>query len=92
MIEEYVVKIVRELFPDIKMEVPFKRFIYKEAMDKYKTDRPDIRENGEGFAFCWVTLTFHCLKRLVERFHQFTIRLQCLLVKQTKILYLNHMI
>ncbi|MEK7586671.1 MAG: aspartate--tRNA ligase [Patescibacteria group bacterium] len=42
--EELLIKIVTELFPEKKIQtLPFPRITYKEAMNKYGTDRPDIR-------------------------------------------------
>ncbi len=56
--EELLIKIVAELMPEKKIQtVPFPRITYKEAMSKYGTDRPDMRENKEDpnlLAFCWV--------------------------------------
>jgi aspartyl-tRNA synthetase len=56
--ERLLILIVKNLFPDKKIqEIPFPRISYKDAMAKYKTDRPDIRKdkNNENLlAFCWV--------------------------------------
>ena len=60
--ERLLILIVQNLFPEKKIQkIPFPRISYKEAMAKYKTDRPDIRERPEGspddknlLAFCWV--------------------------------------
>lgn len=38
----------------IKLEIPFPRMTYEEAMKKHKTDKPDLRKDGKGFEFLWV--------------------------------------
>lgn len=56
--ERMLISLVKNYFPDKKIqEIPFPRITYKEAMAKYKTDRPDIRNNKDEknlLAFCWV--------------------------------------
>lgn len=56
--EALLIKLVKELYPDKKFQqIPFPRITYKDAMEKYGNDRPDIRENKEDpnlLAFCWV--------------------------------------
>ncbi|PIR41858.1 MAG: aspartate--tRNA ligase [Candidatus Yanofskybacteria bacterium CG10_big_fil_rev_8_21_14_0_10_37_15] len=56
--EKLLIEIVEKLYPDKKIqEKPFPRLSYKDVMEKYKTDRPDLREdknNSNLLAFCWV--------------------------------------
>ncbi|MDQ2932921.1 MAG: aspartate--tRNA ligase [bacterium] len=56
--EKMLIEIVTKLFPEKKIEtVPFPRLTYKESMEKYGNDRPDIRSDKNDpnlLAFCWV--------------------------------------
>lgn len=56
--EKLMIELVGRVFPDKKIqEIPFPVMSYKEAMQKYQTDRPDIRKDKNDpnlLAFCWV--------------------------------------
>lgn len=58
LIERLLVLIAQKLFPEKKIqEMPFPRISYKDAISKYKTDRPDMRKDKKDknlLAFCWV--------------------------------------
>lgn len=56
--EEFYTKMVEELYPQMNItQKPWPRLDYYEVMEKYGTDRPDIRENPEDpneLGFAWV--------------------------------------
>lgn len=58
LIENLLIKLVQNVYPEKKIQsIPFPRITWKESMDKYGTDRPDIREDKNDpnlLAFCWV--------------------------------------
>lgn len=57
--EALLIKIIEVLYPDKKiLAKPFPRMAYHEVIEKYGTDRPDLRENKDDpneLAFLWVT-------------------------------------
>ena len=61
LVEEWILKLTKHLEPCTGKKIlsePFARITYKEAMEKYGNDKPDIRKdtkNQNVLAFAWVT-------------------------------------
>lgn len=51
-------RLMKHLFKEclgVDVKIPFEKMTYREAFEKYKTDKPDLRKSPEEFKFLWVT-------------------------------------
>jgi aspartyl-tRNA synthetase len=58
LIEDMMISLVEKLFPNKSIKSkPFERIKYSDSIEKYKSDKPDLREdknNKKELAFCWI--------------------------------------
>ncbi len=59
LIEKLYIELVEKIFPEKKItKQPFIRMTHKQAMEKYKTEKPDLRKNkkdADELAFAFIT-------------------------------------
>lgn len=81
LVEPMMIEMVEKLIPDGKItQKPFPRIAYDDSMEKYNTDKPDLRKDKKDkkeFAFCWIIDAplfkySKTDKKLVSSHHPFT--------------------
>lgn len=58
LVESMFIALVRDVFPHLSItSIPFPRIPYKQAIEKYQTDKPDLRKkrtDSNELAFCFI--------------------------------------
>ncbi|MFA5196948.1 MAG: aspartate--tRNA ligase [Patescibacteria group bacterium] len=58
LLEKMMISMIKSVFPEKKISAtPFPRITYKESIQIYKSDKPDLRKNKKDeneLSFCWI--------------------------------------
>ena len=68
LIEELIINLVDSVIPDKRVTKPFPRITYHESMNKYGTDKPDLRFGLEinDITECFSNSEFQVFKKVIE--------------------------
>tara|TARA_A100001037_G_scaffold306437_1_gene351538 strand:- start:50454 stop:52247 length:1794 start_codon:yes stop_codon:yes gene_type:complete len=68
LIEELMINLVESIIPDKKINKPFPKITYHESMDRYGTDKPDLRFGLEiiDITKCFITSDFQVFRTVIE--------------------------
>ena len=68
LIEELMINLVESIIPDKKINKPFPKITYHESMDRYGTDKPDLRFGLEiiDITKCFITSDFQVFQKVIE--------------------------
>ena len=55
LVEKLILEIVNKVFPEKKIaKIPFPRITYQEAIEKFKTDKPNLSKEKNELFFCFI--------------------------------------